>query len=261
VEGRTLRVRSSPIRDGATAIGQVFMLHDITPLREREQALEEENERLDRFASVLSHDLRNPLNVAQGRLQLAKETGDDPDGHLTSAEGALGRMNEIIEDMLLLTWSEQELSPDDLEPAELEPAAREAWDNVDAPEATLQVGASARLRGHEGRLRRLLENLFRNAVEHGDEAVSVTVGSLSDGQSSSNETSSGGFFVEDDGPGIPAEKRETVLEGGYSSREEGTGLGLSIVQGIAEAHGRAVTLTEADGEGARVEFTGGEIIS
>jgi signal transduction histidine kinase len=191
--------------------------------------------------------------------------GDDPDGHLASAGDALGRMNEIIQDMLLLTWSEQELSPGDLEAVDVEAAAREAWDHVDAPEATLEVGASARLRGHEGRLQRLLENLFRNAVEHGDEAVSVTVGALPNGQSSSNgessgKTSSGGFFVEDDGPGIPEEKQEKVLEGGYSSREEGTGLGLSIIQGIAEAHGWSISVTEGRTGGARFEFRDAEVV-
>ncbi|MCS4054221.1 histidine kinase N-terminal 7TM domain-containing protein [Salinibacter ruber] len=285
VEGRTLQMRSSAVRDGRKAVGRVFMLRDITALREREQALKEENERLDRFASVLSHDLRNPLNVAQGRLQLAKEqltkeVGSDPEGHVTSAERALRRMNEIIEDMLLLTWSEQELSPGDLGPVDLEAAARAAWDHVDAPKATLEVESSTRLRGHEGRLQRLLENLFRNAIEHGGKAVSVTVGALPDvqsppggqslpggqlpskGTSSSGGLSSGGFFVEDDGPGIPVERREKVLEGGYSSREKGTGLGLSIVQGIAAAHGWSTLITEPVSEsstesqagGARFEF-------
>ncbi|MCS3635989.1 signal transduction histidine kinase [Salinibacter ruber] len=194
-------------------------------------------------------------------------------------------MNEIIEDMLLLTWSEQELSPGDLGPVDLEAAARAAWDHVDAPKATLEVESSTRLRGHEGRLQRLLENLFRNAIEHGGKAVSVTVGALPDVQSppgvqslpggqlpskgtsssgglSSGGLSSGGFFVEDDGPGIPVERREKVLEGGYSSREKGTGLGLSIVQGIAAAHGWSTLITEPVSEsstesqagGARFEF-------
>jgi PAS domain S-box-containing protein len=225
---------------------------DITERKAAEQELERENERLDRFASVLSHDLRNPLNVAQGRLQLAKEADGDPADHLSSVKDALGRMDEIIEDMLLLTWSEQDISPEDLEPVELAAAAREARDNVEAPDATFEVEASARLQGHEGRLRRLLENLFRNAVEHGGEAVTVTVGSFP------SEDPPGGFFVEDDGPGIPEENRAKVLEGGYSSQEEGTGLGLSIVQGIAEAHGWSISVTEGRAGGARFEFRGVE---
>lgn len=219
---------------------------DITERKEAERELERENERLDRFASVLSHDLRNPLNVAQGRLQLAREqNGTDPEGHLSSTERALGRMDEIIEDMLLLTWSKREISPEDLEAVALEAAARKAWDNVEAPEATFEVASSARPTGHEGRLRRLLENLFRNAVEHGGKAITVRIGALEDG-----------FFVEDDGPGIPEGKRETVLESGYSSQEEGTGLGLSIVKTIAEAHEWGISVTESREGGARFEFRG-----
>jgi len=262
VEGRTLQIRSSPVRDGAATIGRVFVLRDITPLRVREQALEEENERLDRFARVLSHDLRNPLNVAQGRLQLAKETSDDPGGHLASVERSLGRMNEIIQDMLLLTWSKQELRLEDLGPVDLGVAAREAWGNVEASRATLQVASSMKIRGHEGRLRQLLENLFRNAVEHGSETVLVTVGTLSNEPPSSSERALRGFFVEDNGPGISEEKRGTVLKAGHSSREKGTGLGLSIVHGIAEAHGWSMLVTESGaesavgsrGRGARFEF-------
>ncbi|MFO8098633.1 MAG: two-component regulator propeller domain-containing protein, partial [Salinibacter sp.] len=216
-------------------------------LRERERQLKRENERLDRFAGVLSHDLRNPLNVAQGRLQLAREqNGTDPEGHLSSAGRALARMDEIIEDMLLLTWSERDIDPDDLQTIQLEEAIRKAWDSVEAPEATCTVESSARLVCHEGRLRRLLENLFRNAVEHGGKATTVRVGTLE-----------GGFYVEDTGPGIPKAKRENVLEGGYSSREEGTGLGLSIVQGIAEAHGWTLSVTESREGGARFEFADG----
>jgi len=247
-EGQVLQVRSSPIRDGAKVIGRVFTLRDITPLREREQALKEENERLDRFASILSHDLRTPLNVALGRAQLAKEAGhDDPDDHLSSMGRALERMDEIIEDMLLLTWSRRDVRPEDLETVEFKKAARRAWDSVDTPGATLEIGTSAKLRCHEGRLRRLLENLFRNAIEHGRMAVTVTTGSLLD-------KTPPGFFVEDDGPGIPSEQRESVLEDGYSSREAGTGLGLSIVQEIAEAHGWALSIAEGRKGGARFEF-------
>jgi signal transduction histidine kinase len=68
-----------------------------------------------------------------------------------------------------------------------------------------------------------------------------------------------GFFVEDDGPGIPEEMREKVFEAGYSSEEEGTGLGLSIVGTIAEAHGWTVSVTEGREGGARFELTGVDI--
>ena len=80
-------------------------------------------------------------------------------------------------------------------------------------------------------------------------AVAISVGALDDRR---------GFYVEDDGPGIPAEEREDVFEAGYSSARDGTGFGLSIVEQVAEAHGWNVRVTEVTEGGARFEFTGVE---
>jgi signal transduction histidine kinase len=246
--------------------------------RERTERLEHQNERLDRFASVLTHDLRNPLNVAQVRLTLALEelegaAGPDkpadlemlPD-HLQSASSALGRMERLIEDTLALTWGEQGFEAEEMKEVSLADMAEDCWEQVDALEATLQVEGDLTFEAHEGRLQQLLENLFRNAAEHGGEAVTVTVGSLPEGMSlperkspSEEKSSEGdpkGFFVEDDGPGIPEEKRGKIFERGYSSEEEGTGLGLSIAEAIAEAHGWSISAAEGREGGARFEIRG-----
>jgi PAS domain S-box-containing protein len=243
-EGNERWVRS--IGEAIVENGEVVALHgaleDITARKEREEQLERQNQRLDQFASLVSHDLRGPLNVVKGRLALAQEE-DDPE-HFAAAERALGRMDAIIEDLLTLTWGGQDVAPDDLAFHDLATVTKTSWGCVDMAGATLDLDGDLRLRADEGRLRRLLENLFRNAAEHGGEAVTVRVGTLDDG-----------FFVEDDGVGIPEEKRGKVLEGGYSSREEGTGLGLSIAQAIAETHGWALSVTESDEGGARFEIT------
>jgi signal transduction histidine kinase len=87
--------------------------------------------------------------------------------------------------------------------------------------------------------------LFRNSVEHGGSAVTVTVGSLSD---------ESGFYVEDDGPGVPPDTQDHVFENGYTTQETGIGFGLSIVRTIFEAHDWAVSLTEGTEGGARFEI-------
>ncbi len=74
---------------------------------------------------------------------------------------------------------------------------------------------------------------MRNAVEHGGEDVTVTVGELDDG-----------FYVEDDGPGIPENARDNVFDVGYSTTEDGTGFGLSIVKQVADAHGWTIRVTD-----------------
>lgn len=215
--------------------------------------LKRQNEHLDSFASLVTHDLRNPLNVAMGRLQLARSDPSGPHGgggreqadHLTAVDRALTRMNDLIEDVMILTWSKQTLDAGDRTPCRLAEVAAESWNHVDTDGATLCTDDDGLvLHVHEDRLRRLLENLFRNAVEHGGDAVSVRVGG-----------GDGGFFVEDDGPGIPADEREAVLREGYSSNEQGTGLGLSIVTSIVEAHGWSLSVTESEDGGARFEVT------
>jgi len=112
-------------------------------------------------------------------------------------------------------------------------------------EATLVVESDQRIQADRSRLQQLVENLVRNAVEHGGADVTVTIGALEDG-----------FYAEEDGPGIPTENRDAVFEMGYSTIEDGTGFGLSIVNQIADAHGWTVHVTEGSDGGARFEITG-----
>jgi len=211
--------------------------------RRATEQLERQNERLDNFAGLVAHDLRNPLNVAKGRLELTKEENDL--SHLSSVGRALDRMDEIIEDLLALTWGGQDLADDDLKRCDLADLAASCWEHADVPQDRLLIDDAPYVYADEARLQRLLENLFRNAVEHGNDDISVRVGPLDDG-----------FFVEDNGPGIPPDRREEVFKAGYSSDEKGTGLGLSIVKTIVDAHGWSLSLAEADTGGARFEITG-----
>jgi signal transduction histidine kinase len=235
-------------------IGIVGITQDISERKQYEHQLERQNERLERLTSVISHDLRNPLDVALGRVELARES-DDPE-HIDSIEHSLRRMNALIDDLLTLA-SEGE-AVDDPTSISLGQLATDAWEVVKSEGATLRVESEARLLADESRLRQLLENLFRNAVEHGSTdprsqthdsppETTVTVGDLDDGE---------GFFLADDGPGIPADRRDEVFESGHTTSDDGTGLGLSIVRTIAEAHGWTVTLEESADGGARFEFTG-----
>jgi signal transduction histidine kinase len=139
-----------------------------------------------------------------------------------------------------------------LEEVDVATLADEAWKTTDSATATLRVDPDRlRIRADRSRLRQLFENLFRNSVEHGGDEVTITVGALPDGR---------GFYVADDGPGIPPDEREAVFDAGYTSSESGTGFGLSIVKQIAEAHGWTVSATDADDGGARFEVTGVEFV-
>ncbi len=221
-------------------------IRDITERKERERELKRQNERLDQFAGVVSHDLRSPLNVAEGSLELARETGDEE--HFDRASDALDRMNSLVEDVLAL--ARQGRLVDETERVALGEVAADAWESVDAPEAAVDYDVGdVRVDADPCRLQELFENLFRNAVEHGGDAVSVRVGTLPDG-----------FYVEDDGPGIPDGDHDAVFDRGFTSTEDGTGFGLAIVREIAEAHDWQVAAASADSEdggggGARFEVT------
>jgi len=219
---------------------------DITERKRLEGRLERENERLSSFASVVSHDLRNPLSVAQVAVDAAtmEVTDEATTAELARADEALERIETLVDGLLAL--ARQGRTVDDPEPTSIPTAVTGAWSTVAAPEATLGLDDGlGTVPADPERLRTLFENLFRNAVEHGSHDVAVYVGALPDG-----------FYVEDDGPGIPPEDRANVFEQGYTTGEEGTGLGLAIVESIAEAHGWAVAVESGAEGGARFAFTG-----
>ncbi len=262
----------NPEREMLTELGEtvghaVASIEARDRLRRRERELATQNEHLEQFASVVSHDLRNPLNVAEGYLSMEREENDSE--RLERVADALDRMDELIEDILTLARTGRTVS--EFEPVDLDAVVAEAWESTDTGEATLDtVDTLGTVPGDASRVRELFENLFRNAVEHGSPEgtgekvdpwsaqevpvsapnLTVTVGELDD---------STGFYVADDGPGIPEDEREAAFETGYTTSEDGTGFGLNIVRNIADAHGWSVRIADAEGGGARFEFSDREV--
>ena len=246
-DGRDVHNIVVPVQtDRATDSFQILS-RDITPRKERERELERQNERLEDFASVVSHDLRNPLNVAQSSVELVRDDIDND--HVDRIDRSLERMNDIIDDVLLL--ARQGDTVDDPSPVDLETMVSDAWSYVDIGDVELVVEPAGRIEADPSRLQEVLGNLFRNAAEHGD-ATSVTVGPLA----AERAEDEGDFYVADDGEGIPDSNREEVFETGFSTARGGTGLGLSIVREIANAHGWSVRVTDSASGGARFEITG-----
>jgi signal transduction histidine kinase len=216
---------------------------DVTEYKNKQQELERQNDRLEQFASIVSHDLRSPISVAKGRIELANQDGDE---NLDAAQDALDRIETIVEDTLLLAQHGDTVG--ELGTVELSNIIPECWRTADTAEATFEINEDATIRADADRLRNLLENLFINAVDHGGESVTVRVGPLGDG-----------FYVADDGPGIPAADRDEVFTPGYTTATDGTGFGLAIVDEIAGAHGWSVDVTESEHGGARFEIRGVEM--
>jgi len=236
--------KSSLASEGSLDDTHLYILTDVTERRERRQALEEKNDRLDSFAEVLSHDLRNPLSVAAGSTELAREEADP--AHFDRIEAAHERMDEIIDTMLTLARSGQQVTDADL--VDVETVALDAWAHVATGDASLTVEGTREVVADTTRLTQLFENLFRNSVEHGstgdgDSEVTVRVG-----------TTDAGFFVADDGPGIPEDEREEIFSPGVSSSADGTGVGLSIVRAVVDGHDWSIRVTESEAGGARFDI-------
>lgn len=233
--GRTYTLRQTDTDDGGYLI-----VTDVSVYATRHRELQAENDRLDQFARTVSHDLRNPLEVACSRLEIGRETGDDV--HFDKVEAAHDRITELIEDVLTLARSGNAIS--DTDEVDLGRLATDAWESIDNSAATLHLDDELGTATVDPeRVRTVFENLFRNAITHGGSTVTVSVEDRSDG-----------FVVADTGSGIPSDTRDSVFDAGVSTGEGSTGLGLAIVSEIATAHGWTVSATESDAGGAQFEF-------
>ncbi|WP_089649740.1 sensor histidine kinase [Halobacterium hubeiense] len=233
--------------DLATAPGhRILILRDVTERVHHEQELQRQVDRLDEFAGVLAHEIRNPLGIASGWLDQAKRTGD-PEA-FARVEAAHERMGDLIGDLLELARQGSVIGERTSVP--LADLVTDSWASVTTKNATLDVApelAGRTATGDPDRIHEVFANLFRNAIEHGGPDVTVEVGVTEDGR---------GVYVADDGAGFGGTDPDQLFESGYTTAKNGTGFGLAIVEQIADAHGWTVTATDAEGGGARFELGG-----
>jgi len=227
----------APVRNDGEVTHYFGFQKDVTERKSLEEALQEQIELQDRFASVVSHDLRNPLTIAEGRLEMARENRDDED--LSAVADALDRMDGIIDGVLKI--ARHGVAIRDPERLDLAAIVREAGSSVGIrPEIDEELPS---VEGDPERVRTLFENLLRNSKDHAGETPTVRVGPHEDG-----------FYVEDDGPGIPENDRGSVFEWGVTTADDGTGYGLAVVRTIARAHGWEVSVSDGSTGGVRFEF-------
>ncbi len=213
---------------------------DVTEQR-RVDAVREE------IVSLVSHDLRAPLTVIGGYLDLLERPLPDESRAkaVTAAKRSAERMAVLLEDLLTATRAEELFSPISLDPVSLAELAEEtasAFEHTSAHTLVASAIDQGIVLGEERRLRQVLVNLVSNAIKHAPEAgtIEITV-----------ESRAGRVVVsvQDDGPGIPAEEREVVFERfarltGHGENRPGIGLGLYIVRAIVESHGGTVQVED-----------------
>jgi PAS domain S-box-containing protein len=243
-ETRHFAVNHSLLTDHSDTVrGRLLVCRDLTAQTRERRRLRRQNARLDRFASMISHDLRNPLSVARAKVDIARESRDP--AHFDDLRQAHHRMDTMIDDMLALARSETTV--EDREVVAFRDLVEMAWGMLRTPDAELQneVPADWQLACAPDLVQNVLENLFRNAIQHNEDDVTVHVGPLSD---------KNGFFVEDDGSGITVDDLGAIFEYGQSGSETGMGVGLAIVADLVEAHGWEISVEDGTRGGARFEI-------
>ena len=216
-------------------------VREITERKQYKRQLEHTNDRLETFNSFLSHDLKNQLQVAKSYLDIAQDDGSHD--ALDQVGEVLDRMNEMTTEVLELP----RLGFDTIErdAVSLRHLAEDVWNSIDSEETELLFEEDVTLDVDDGLFRNVLENLFRNAVVHNETPVTVRIGSLSDAE---------GFYLQDDGDGVPPAERESIFEFGYST--SGSGIGLALVREIVEIHDGTISVGDAESGGARFEIQG-----
>jgi signal transduction histidine kinase len=239
--------RRIPVRgeDEASRIATAF--NDMLERIERANTIQR------RFLDDASHELRSPMTVIRGHVQLLEfETDpDERDAIVKIITEEIDRMNRIVEDLLLLARSERPgfltLEPVDI--AELTEDVHRRASVLCARTWLLDQRASVVVRADRQRLTQALVQYAQNVCEHTPEGVTVRIGSHV-------ENGSVHLWVEDDGPGVTEQQAPRVFDRFVKGphRPEGSGLGLSIVAAIAEAHGGQARLARHRGPGARFEI-------
>lgn len=224
---------------------------EATQARLEQEFLERRQETNELLNRILRHHLLNSLTVIRGQTELLKtHVGEDGEQRVDTVVTRAERMADTIEDIRSITRTLTE--PAQLVEMDVTGAIETEVETLreQYPDATIDVDLPTEATVEaDDLLGRALRNVLHNAVEHNDAdpRVAVTVSADDDAVT---------VAVADDGPGIPEDERETVLEASERGMEsEGEGLGLFLTRSIVEKYGGSVTIAESDWGGARVELT------
>ena len=238
-EGYALTSKVPWLGPEGEVLGLVGITRDITDRKVKQRELRQRNERLAKIAIVAAHELRNELQVASGRLDLA----DRNPSHLAVVDRALDNLDRIVDDVV--TLADAESGATDRETMWLSTPAREVWESLPSEAATLEIAEDRLVTADPRSLRLLFEILLSNALEHVGEDVTVTLGATEEG-----------FYVADDGDGIELDPPERVFDVGFELAGEDVGIGLFVARRLAGDHGWSLDASNRETGGARFDVTG-----
>ncbi len=242
-------VSVSPIVERGTVAGYTVVLRDVTAVERFSRELARQNDQLERFASTVAHDLRNPLQVADGAAALVTgqlrtaETAEAAAAadHMDRVTDALGRMDDKLDE--LQTLAAHAKSVTEAETLEFGRVVRTAWSDIDTAEMVLDIAEDGRIEAEPSRLASVLEQLARHSRDR--DAARVEVG-----------LTESGFTYRDDGRQVPGQDPDDAFHSGTTT-VSATGLGLEIVRTQVESQGWTIEIEAAD-SGTAFVVTGAE---
>jgi len=257
-EDRWLQVNAAALTSvDRQRLGTILVFHDVTRIKKLERTREE-------FVANVSHELRTPLSLIKGYVETlldgAKDNPEVAAKFLQTIDRNARRLDLLIQDLLAISELESGRMNLNLQLVSLRTIVEEVFAGLKERAAQRHMKLvnalpDFRAGADSDRMEQVLANLVGNAVKYGRDGGTVTVGGRT------TEDGKVEVFVQDDGPGIPAEALERVFERFYRvdkarSREQGgTGLGLAIVKHIVQSHGGAVWVQSEVGHGATFYFT------
>jgi len=237
-----IEVKSSPLKDSfGEIIGIVGVARDVTKQNEYKRKLKRKNKKLDEFAKIISHDIRNPLSIAKGHLDLYINE-NETDSSLEKTHNAINRIENILDEVLEITTTDSATL--EKKHVNIQYIVNNCWENIDTKDADIHIGTNTIIPLNEKLASRLFENIFKNSIKHGGKDVKIKIGAIDSG-----------FYIEDDGKGIPSENRNKIFNSAYTTSSSGKGLGLTIVEHVCDAHEWDINVKESESGGARFEIT------
>jgi signal transduction histidine kinase len=220
-----------------------------TTFNEMLDRLEEAFATQRKFVDDAGHELRTPITIIRGHLELLEDDPEERRRTLALVMDELERMQRIVNDLLVLAKAEQ---PDflDLDTVDVEVLTGEIHAKAAAIASRdwrLEQTGRGIVVADRQRLTQAMMQLAQNAAQHTEDGGMIGLGStVVDGEAR--------LWVRDSGPGIPPDQREQVFRrfsrGGRTRRSEGAGIGLAIVKAIAEAHHGRIELDSSPGVGS-----------
>ena len=236
-----IQTSSQLVTQDNTKIGMEGTIRDITGKKRCRQELARQDEQLDQCASMINHDLSNPLGIAQTYLDFARDTADEDD--FDAVAEALEEMDAMIDE--ICTFARTGRSVDETVDTALSELVTKAWDSMEEDTATMTVETDGTVSVHPDRFQHVFTKLFENSIEHNEQPVTIRVG-MTDTE----------IYVADDGAGIPEADRSDIFDRGFTTDDDASGYGLSIVDSIVQAHGFSVSVTDSKEGGTRIAITG-----